>query len=187
VPEEQNTEQTEEQTTDEATEETKAGDKPTEGAEETDEEKAAREAAEEVPAEVLREEVTKANNEAANYRTKLREAEERLKNAKSPEEVDEIVKQLQADRETSEAALLRENVALKFKLPEKAIKRLAGSTREELEADAKELAELFGTSDQDDEDLDLEGGLEPRNRESAEATDPRSLALKHSKRSKRRR
>jgi hypothetical protein len=126
--------------------------------------------------------IAKANAEAKNLRNRLRDAEEKLKNAKSTEEVDEIVKQLQTDRETAEADLLRENVALKFKLPEKAQKRLAGTTREELEADAKELADLFGS--EDDEDINLEGGLSPRGR-GDEASDPRSLAKKHGARRRR--
>lgn len=128
--------------------------------------------------------IAKANDEAKNLRSRLRETEEKLKNAKSPEEVDEIVQQMTKDREAAEHALLRENVALKFKLPEKAHKRLAGSTREELEADAKELAELFGT-DEDDEDVTLEGGLSPRDRGS-EDSDPRSLAQRYGARRARR-
>lgn len=189
MPEEQKTEEQQSTEAEEAkSEEAKAEEAAAEEAkkaEEAEEAKKAEELGEEVPAEVLREKVTKANSEAANYRTKLREAEDKLKDAKSPEEVDEIVKQLTKDREEGEHALLVENVALKFNLPEKAQKRLAGTTREELEADAKELAELFGT-DEDDEDLNLEGGLEPRNRESSDPDDPRALAAKYGKRGKRR-
>lgn len=132
-----------------------------------------------------KEKIAKVNAEAKNLRTRLRETEEKLKDAKTPEEVEEIVQQMTKDREDAEFALLRENVALKFKLPEKAVKRLAGKTREELEADAKELADLFGT-DEDDEDLTLEGGLNPRDRESSDPDDPRALAAKYGRRGKRR-
>jgi hypothetical protein len=135
--------------------------------------------------EWARTKLTKANSEAANYRTKLREAEEKLKDAKTPEEVEEIVNQMTKDREQSEIALLRENVALKFKLPAALQKRLSGTTREEMEADAKELADLFG-SDEDDDDLNLEGGLNPRNREEQDSDDPRALAQKYGRRGKRR-
>jgi hypothetical protein len=135
--------------------------------------------------EWARKKMTKANAEAANYRTKLREAEDKLKDAKTPEEVEEIVNQMTKDREAAETALLRENVALKFKLPEKLQKRLTGTTREEMEADAKELADLFGT-DEDDEDVTLEGGLNPRNRDSDDPDDPRALAKKYGRRGKRR-
>lgn len=130
-----------------------------------------------------REKLTKANSEAANYRKKLRDAEDKLKSAKSPEEVDEIINQLQTDREEAEVTLLKENVALKFKLKQEAWEFLNGSNRDELEASAKKLAELAGTDD-DDEDLDLEGGLTPRSRDSS-AEDPRSLAEKHGHRRRR--
>jgi hypothetical protein len=170
-----------EQPKDDSQQEQPAGEQPEDKPEAGDDEDV-----EDLDVERAKEKITKANAEAKNLRNRLRDAEEKLKNAKSPEEVDEIIKQLQADRETAEADLLRENVALKFKLPEKAIKRLAGSTREELEADAKELADLFGTHEDDDEDLHLEGGLEPRDREAADSDDPRVLAKKYSRRSKRR-
>jgi hypothetical protein len=129
--------------------------------------------------------IAKANDEAKNLRSRLREAEQKLENAKSLEEVDEIIAGLRSEREESERALLIENVALKFKLPEKLQKRLTGTTREELEADAQELADLFGT-DEDDEDVTLEGGLSPRGRGEDE-NDPRSLAQKHGPRGSKRR
>lgn len=140
---------------------------------------------EELDLERAKAKITKANDEAKNLRTRLRETEEKLKNAKSLEEVDALVKQITEDREKSERALLVENVALKHKLPDSAIKRLSGNTREELEADAKELADLLGTIE-DDEDLNLEGGLNPRSREDSDPDDPRALAQKYGRRGKRR-
>src|SRR5690606_28658996 len=110
--------------------------------------------------ERVKNKLNKVNEEAKGLRVKLRQAEDKLKEAKTSEEVEAIVNQMTKDREESEQALLRENVALKFKLPETAAKRLAGATREELEADAKELAELFAAAAE--EDPDLEGGLNPR-------------------------
>lgn len=132
---------------------------------------------EELDLERAKAKIAKANDEAKNLRTRLREKEEALKVAKSPEEVEEAVTKATRD-------LLIENVALKHKLSEKVAKRLTGTTREELEADAKELADLFGSGD-DDEDFNLEGGLNPRRREE-EASDPRSLAQRHGARAKRR-
>lgn len=136
-----------------------------------------------------RNKLTKANAEAANYRTKLREAEQKLADAKTPEQVEEILNQWKADREKQEQddaaearALLIENIALKHKLPQKLANRLQGSTREELEADAKELAADF--AEDNDEDVFLEGGLSPRNRDS-DPDNPRDLAAKYSGRKRR--
>lgn len=162
------------------------GSKETESTEESKEEsKESKESEDELPA-WARDQLTKARGEAANYRVRTREAEEKLKNAKTLEEVDEIVSQMTKDREESEHALLVENVALKFKLPEKAHKRLSGKTREELEADAKELAELFSVDDEDDE-VELEGGLNPRNKDTDANLSPRELAKRYGRGSKRRR
>lgn len=131
--------------------------------------------------------VKQLREESASYRTKLREAEDRLKEAKTPEEVEAIRQEMakereDADKKAAEEAhqLMVENVALTYKLPPKLAKKLAGSTREELEADAKELAEFAPKAD-DDEDVDLEGGLTPRNRDS-DPDDPRELAQKYGRR-----
>lgn len=132
----------------------------------------------------VREKMSKSNKQAANYRKKLRETEEKLKNAKTPEEVEEIVQRMTTERQEAERALLVENVALAHKLPEALRKRLTGNTREELEADAKELAELIGDKD-DYEEGPLEGGLSPRGRDSG-PSDPRSLASTYGGRKKRR-
>lgn|GEM_PF-5423118 len=190
--EEQSTEDesTEEQSTEESTEETEAGEESTEETEESTEEEGTEEEAseeveegEELDLDRAKDKISKANAEAKNLRNRLRDAEEKLTNAKTPEEVEEIVKQIQSDRETAEADLLRENVALKFNLPEKLQKRLSGETREDMEADAKELAEMFDVDE--DEDLSLEGGLNPRGR-GDESSDPRSLANQYGSRRKRR-
>lgn len=140
---------------------------------------------EEKPALSLEEalsEVTKTRGEAANYRTKLREAESKLANAKTLDEVNEIVSNLTTERETAERALLVENVALKHNLPEALQKRLVGSTREELEADAKALAALIPASVEEEETPPrLSGGLTPDDGHT-EITDPGELARKHAPR-----
>lgn len=134
--------------------------------------------------EWARTKLTKANAEAANYRTKLREAEQKLADAKTPEQVEEILNQFKADREADELkqaeearALLIENIALHYKLPEKLAKRLQGANREELEADAKELAKDYAV--EDDDEIRLEGGLSPRNRDADAGLSPRELAQRH--------
>lgn len=125
--------------------------------------------AEELPADVLRKKVTEANAEAANYRTKLREAEDALKNAKSPEEVAAIIKGLTDERETTEHSLVVENVSLKAKLPEDLTALLAdysvGKTREQIEAHALVLAKYAPVTE--DEDVTPRGGLRPQTEEGA--------------------
>lgn len=136
-----------------------------------------------------REKLTKANSEAAGYRTKLREAEKKLENVKTLEEVDALINDLKAEREQAEQQaaaaardLLIENIALKYKLPAKLANRLVGETREEIEADAKELAAEFAL---DSREVVLEGGLNPRNRDADAGADPRALASKYGSRKKR--
>lgn len=123
------------------------------------------------------EEVTKTRGEAANYRVRAREAEEALAKAKTLDEVNEIVAKMTSDREVSERALLVENVALKHSLPEALAARLQGATREELEADAKVLAELIP----EEPVGSLRGGLDPDGGED-EPSDPRALARKYNRR-----
>lgn len=132
--------------------------------------------------------VTTLRTENASWRTKLREAEDKLKDAKTPEEVEAIRQEMAKEREADDKqaaedahSLLIENIALKFKLPEAMAKRLSGKTREELEADAKELADLLGADKDAEEDPRLEGGLTPRDRDS-DPDDPRGLAQKYGRR-----
>ncbi|MCS0601107.1 hypothetical protein NX794_07660 [Streptomyces sp. LP11] len=95
-----------------------------------------------VPPEVLRKELTDARAEAANYRVKLREAETKLSSAKTVEEFEAAVAELKAQNDALERQILLNNVAAKYELPPALAKRLAGSSPEELEADAKELQKL---------------------------------------------
>jgi hypothetical protein len=179
-----------EETTNAETEQKPANTDPAEGEENTEgNESEENEAGDELP-DWAREKLTKANSEAANYRTKLREAEEKLKNVKTLEEVDTLLAEFQAQREAEDAEkakvqheLLIENIALKYKLPAKLAKRLQGSTREEIEADAKELASDFA---EEAEPEHLEGGLTPRVRDEDADSDPRELARKYGRGSKRR-
>ena len=92
--------------------------------------------------------------ENATRRVKQRELEEALGKAKTPEEYEAAIK-ANADEVH---ALEREVIQAKFKLPDALAKRLQGNTREELEADAKELAKLV----RPEPEPDLGGGLNPR-------------------------
>lgn len=145
--------------------------------------KAAEEAEAEKPALSLEDaiaEVTKTRGEAANYRTRAQAAEKKLAEAKTLEEVNEIVANMTADRVTAERALLVENVALKYDLPEALAGRLVGATREELEADAQALAALAGTTEAPAPRL--KGGLTPNVESDGDPSDPGALARKYAPR-----
>lgn len=118
---------------------------------------------EELPPEVVAKELSKARKEAAKYRTKLREAEEKFKDAKTPEEIEAIVSELRTEREATEHALTVENVVLKHRLPDELAEVLSaaskGKTREELEKHAQALAKYAHA--EDDDEPHLSGGLRP--------------------------
>lgn len=107
----------------------------------------------ELPEHVTRKELKAARAEAAKYRTQLRETQEALAKAKTPEEFEAAL----AESSTKISALEKELVAAKFKLPDILAKRLVGTTREELEADAKELAKQVRPGER----RDVSGGLDP--------------------------
>ena len=103
--------------------------------------------------EWARKKLEKANREAAGYRTKLREVEPLAAKARELEESQKTEAQkLTEERDThkgradtAEISALRYEIALDKGLTKSQAKRLVGSTREELEADADELlADLGG-------------------------------------------
>ncbi|MFE7463098.1 hypothetical protein ACFU6R_03200 [Streptomyces sp. NPDC057499] len=152
---EQETPSTETETPNEETPQTPPeGETPQSDGAESTEEKPAEES---VPPEVLRKKLTDANAEAANYRTKLRETEVKLSGAKTLEEFEAATSELRGQIETLERQILLNNVAAKFELPPALAKRLAGTTPEELEADAKELQKLVAPPAPES----LGGGLTP--------------------------
>jgi hypothetical protein len=89
---------------------------------------------EQFDADKARDKIRKVNSEAAALRKRLTEAEERGK------DTDEIKKKLPA----LEAENLRLRIAVKHGLPESLVKRLSGTTEEEILQDAEELMEMFG-------------------------------------------
>lgn len=131
----------------------KAGDPPASRKDDEDKE------LDELP-EWARKKLTKANSEAARYRTELREAQEKLQSAKTVEEFEAATKELADKNAELEQALLRERVARKHNLPDALADRLRGSTEEELVADAKALAKLVAAPD-DADPSSLGGGLDP--------------------------
>lgn len=129
-----------------------------------------------IPAEVLRANLTKANQEAANYRRRLREVEKALEGRKTEDEVNDLIESLKTERESVERTLLVENVALKHSLPEELASVLKGNSREELEAHAKVLAKFAPSNGGAPGDLD--GGLNPGNDDSDDGLDPRERVRK---------
>ncbi|MYT31741.1 MULTISPECIES: hypothetical protein [unclassified Streptomyces] len=121
--------------------------------------------------EWARKELTKVRGEAASYRTRLRDAEAKLSEAKSPEEFEAALNELQAKNAELEHSLTASSVARKHNLPDELAARLRGSTVEELEADARALAVLLAPKTPES----LGGGLSPSDDDDGEM-DPRKLA-----------
>lgn len=115
--------------------------------EETEEEETA------FDAERAREKIRKLNSESRNLRKRTAEAEEKAKDAEGK---DEKVTALEAEN-------LRLRVGVKHGLPEALIKRLSGTTEEEILQDAEELMELFGSKKPptDQPRTKLRGGGDP--------------------------
>lgn len=103
--------------------------------------------------------LAKVRKEAAATRLRLRDAETKLSEAKTPEEVEAAIEEIKNASANEARAMLVENVALKHKLPDDLASALKGDTREELEAHAKVLAKYAPVTDEDDPEL--EGGLRP--------------------------
>ena len=131
--------------------------------------------ADELP-EWARKAISTANAEAANYRTRLREAEQQLGNAKTVEEFQSAVADVRTENQRLEHELLRERVARRFELPDDLAARLKGATAEELEADAKTLQKYAAPAPA--APASLAGGLDPSDDSDTE-TDPRELARRY--------
>ena len=123
--------------------------------------------------EWARNELSRVRQEAADRRVQLREAQEALSKAKTPEEYDAAVQEFTGKIEALERQILVDSVARQFDLPPTLAARLSGSTEEELKADAKLLAKFAGT----EEPESLSGGLNPSG-SSSEQFDPVAASRK---------
>ncbi|MEV4642766.1 hypothetical protein AB0J80_36035 [Actinoplanes sp. NPDC049548] len=117
--------------------------------------------------EWARKRLAKANAEAAKYRTTLRETEAKLKDARTPEELDAAVKSVQEENARLQRELLVSDTARKFDLPDELRDVLKGSTQQELEAHAKVLQKYATPANTPGE---LSGGLDPS--DETDAFDP---------------
>ena len=102
------------------------------------------------------------NAENANWRTKFRDAEQKLAAAKTPEEF----AKLQADFTKERTELERALVIASAGIPEELQEFVTGTTKEELEASAAKLAKFVKEPPRQPAPKgDLNGGKEPRSDE----------------------
>lgn len=104
--------------------------------------------------EWARKAIKKGNDEAAEYRTKLRAAEDKLKDAKTPEDIAAATKEWQekfeaSEKSKSEAELNAARTVAKvtYGLNDRVAASLKGATAAEIEADAKGWATDLGLVD----------------------------------------
>lgn len=121
--------------------------------------------------EWARKELTKVRGEAANYRTKLREAEASLQNAKTPEEFESARTELSKRIAELEHEVVVSKVARKYELPDELVPLLKGADEAALEAVAKTLQKYAAPAAPES----LGGGLTPSDDDDDEM-DPRKLA-----------
>ncbi|MEU7905879.1 hypothetical protein [Actinoplanes sp. NPDC049118] len=119
-------------------------------------------------------ELTRVRGEAANYRTRLRQVEKQLGEAKTPEEFEAALAEAKAKNAELEQSIARNDVARRFGLPDELAARLRGATVQELETDAKALQKFAAPT----APANLSGGLDPADDTDGEI-DPRVLARRY--------
>jgi hypothetical protein len=97
-----------------------------------------------LPAEFawLKDDLESTRREAASRRVALREAEDKLKDAKTPEDIAAAVKEASTKSAQLEAELARERAARKHKLADELLEFITGTTEEQIDAQAAKLAAL---------------------------------------------
>jgi hypothetical protein len=114
--------------------------------------------------------ISKLNSENASWRTQLRETQEKLQAAKSPEDFEAATKEMAGKVAALEQELTRTQVISEHRLDaEYAALLPQEGTKEELEAKAKLIAKLAGSARRGPDDL--AGGLDPSEGDDA-AFDP---------------
>lgn len=149
----EDTSQVEESSTDESQEEAQG-----EGERSESDESAEDESSEERIAR-LEKSLAEARREAADRRVKNRELSESLASAKTEDDIRQAVAEHEDKVAALERELLMRDVAAEHGIPEALRARLVGETREEIEADAKALAEMFGAQMRS---TNPRGGLDPQ-------------------------
>jgi len=132
-------------------------------------------------------ELARVRKEAADRRVKLREAEERLSKAKTPEEIEAATKELRESNEKLERELLITKVAKDFDLPDEIAARLVGEDEAALRKDAEVLKNLVvhrSPGKKADPPRNLRGGLDPSEQDNT-PDDPAELAKRYGRRFRR--
>lgn len=119
-----------------------------------------------------RNELKKARGEAANYRVQLREAQENLSKAKTPEEYEAAVNELAQKNAELERRVMVSSVAREFDLPAELADLLKGDDEAALKEHAKVLQKFASPKEPES----LSGGLTPD--ENGEDFDPVATARK---------
>lgn len=120
--------------------------------------------------------ISQVRGEAANYRTQLRESQNALEKAKTPEDIEKATTELREANARLERDLLIERVAAKHGLPEDLKARLKGDTEKDLEADAANLSKFVPKVEERIDPENLSGGLNPN--DSSDTFDPVAEAKK---------
>lgn len=105
--------------------------------------------------------ISNVRGEAANWRTQLREAQDALGKAKTPEDVQKATEEIARKNKELERELLVERIANKHKLPDDLKSRLKGDDEKSLEEDAKSLAKFAPKEEVKVDPERLSGGLDP--------------------------
>ena len=92
-----------------------------------------------------RKELDRARNDAAKYRTQLREAQDKLQNSKSPEEYESAVNELTKKLAESE----RDGIIARYGISDDLARLVVGETVEEWEESAKLISERLAESGRD--------------------------------------
>lgn len=124
-----------------------------------------------------RDRLSKANNEAARYRTGLRDAEAKLAGAKTPEQFEAAVAELRDGNARLERELLVERVARKAELPQELAELLQGDTEDELKAHADKLRKFAAPATQTPQLLS--GGLDPSDGDDFDPVKAAHAARRH--------
>lgn len=99
----------------------------------------------------IQKDAKESRREAAQYRTRAKEAEEKLRqieeaNLSALEKAQKRTAELEEQLSAIQVESWRQAAAAKAKLPTELVNRIQGSTAEEMEADAAELAKLLPTA-----------------------------------------
>lgn len=124
--------------------------------------------------EQMETELKRVRAEAASRRTRVRELEDSLKDAKTPDEVQAAISDYTEKLAQAELAITVRDVADDFNIPKELRSFLTGKNEEELKAQAKVLQTHATTAPP----KDLRGGVEPDDDDDGEY-DPGKLAAKY--------